>query len=95
MERHIRRDIARLALPMILALAATCAGATQSANPSPFADLLNASLEQKRGLIFYVNGQSIPGAVTRWIGQQAVEVHNQEYGRIVILLDRIDAIAGN
>jgi len=53
------------------------------------------SLKEKKGLTFYVNGQTIAGAVTRFIGEDAVEVKNREFGRIVIRLDRIDAVAAN
>jgi hypothetical protein len=59
-----------------------------------FRELLETSLKEKRGLKFYVNGETIGGAVTRFIGDEAVEVRNQEFSHIVIRLDRVDAIAG-
>ena len=60
-----------------------------------FRELLEMSLKEKKGLVFYVNGQTIAAAVTRFIGEDAVEVKNREFGRIIIRLDRIDAVAAN
>ena len=60
-----------------------------------FRELLEMSLKEKKGLVFYVNGQTIAGAVTRLIGEDAVEVKNREFGRIIIRLDRIDVVAAN
>ena len=42
--------------------------------------------------MFYVKGQTIPGIVVK-IGADIVEVRNQTYGRIIIRLDIIDAVA--
>ena len=60
-----------------------------------FQELFAQSQKDKRGLTFYVKGQSIPGVVTRVIGNEAVEVRNQTHGRIVIRIDSIDAVAAN
>lgn len=60
-----------------------------------YQDLFALSQKEKRGLTFYVRGQAIPGIVTRVIGAEAVEVRNQTHGRIIIRLDRIDALAIN
>lgn len=56
--------------------------------------LLEKSMTEKKGLMFHVHGQAIGGGVVA-IGSDAVVVRNQEYGRIVIKLDAIDAVAGN
>src|SRR5688572_10294301 len=48
-----------------------------------FQELFAASQKDKKGLTFYVKGQSIPGVVTK-VGGDAVEVRNQTHGRIVI-----------
>ena len=69
---------------------ASATGASQT-----YQDLLALSQKEKRGLTFYVRGQAIPGIVTRVIGAEAVEVRNQTHGRIIIRLDRIDALAIN
>jgi len=59
---------------------------------NPFQELLDFSLANKRGLTFYLNGQSVGGYVTK-IVDAAVEVRNQEHDRVVLLLDRIDGVA--
>ena len=56
--------------------------------------LLEKSMTEKKGLMFHVNGQAIGGGVVA-LSSDAVIVRNQEYGRIVIRLDSIDAVAGN
>ena len=63
--------------------------------PQPFQELFDYSLKEKKGLTFYVQGQTIPGVVTKMIGDDAVEVRNQTSGRIIIRLDRIDAVGTN
>ncbi|MCC6490903.1 MAG: hypothetical protein IT364_25675 [Candidatus Hydrogenedentes bacterium] len=59
---------------------------------SLFQELLEASLASKRGLTFYLNGQTVVGYVTK-IGERTVEVRNQQYDRVILLLDRIDGVA--
>ena len=70
-------------------------GAPRAEVVQAYQELFTASQKEKRGLTFHVNGQSIPGVVTRVIGSEAVEVRNQSHGRIVIRIDRIDAVAAN
>ena len=55
---------------------------------------LESSRETKRGLVFYVGGQSVAGRVIE-ILPDAVVVSNQEFSRIVLKLDRIDGVAAN
>ena len=43
--------------------------------------------------MLYVNGQTIGGGVTRIEPGQWVELRNQTYGKIIVRIDRIDAIA--
>ena len=61
----------------------------------PFQELFDYSLKEKKGLTFYVQGQTIPGVVTKMIGDDAVEVRNQTSSRLIIRLDRIDAVGTN
>ena len=61
--------------------------------PAAYRELMQQSLEQKFGLEFYVKGQMIPGVVTRLGDDGVVEARNQSRDRIIIRLDRIDAIA--
>ncbi|MBM4255558.1 MAG: hypothetical protein FJ147_06630 [Deltaproteobacteria bacterium] len=60
-----------------------------------FQELLDYSLKEKKGLTFYVHGQTIAGVVTKIISEEAVEVRNQTSSRIIIRLDRVDAVAAN
>ena len=73
--------------------AAPLIGAEPAANQS-IRELLEKSEKERKGLMFYVKGQAIGGAVTK-IGPDYVEVKNQTYSRIIIRLDSIDAVAQN
>ena len=79
-----------------LALNATIPALTaaQSSASQSFRELLDRSEKERKGLMFYIKGQSIPGVVVK-IGTETVEVRNQTYGRIIIRLDSIDAVAIN
>ena len=82
-------------------LALGCASVhAQTPGPRPeviqaYQELFAASQKDKKGLTFFVKGQSIPGVVTKVIGTDAVEVRNQTHGRIIIRIDQIDAVAAN
>lgn len=58
-----------------------------------FKDLLELSQKERRGLTFFVKGQTIAGGVTQIIGTEAIEIRSQMYSRAVILIESIDAIA--
>ena len=60
-----------------------------------YQDLFATSQKEKKGLMFYVRGQQIGGGVVRVIGSDAVEIRNNTFGRIIIRLDQIDAVAIN
>lgn len=53
---------------------------------------LEESLQNKKGLTFYVNGNTVNGYVVRIIDDSAVEVRNQTSSKMLILLNRLDAI---
>ena len=72
--------------------APACAGGNSKAI-AQFKELLQESLAKKFGLQFYLQGQVIPGIVTKITDDNVVEVKNQEHERIMIRLDRVDAIA--
>lgn len=63
--------------------------------PASFVELLRISQEQKKGLTFYIEGQTIGGLVVKAAGDGTVEVRNQECGRILIKLEDVSAIAMN
>ncbi len=67
----------------------------EGAAPASVAKLLKVSQAEKKGLTFFVNGEAIPGIVTQASGDGTVEVRNQEFGKILIRLDRVDAVAMN
>lgn len=67
--------------------------APEGSAPASFVELLKASQRDKKGLTFHVGGQTIGGLVVKAPGDGTVEVRNQEFGRIVIRLDRVDAVA--
>jgi hypothetical protein len=80
----------RTTLKLIVAAAAAVpaiGGAT-----SMFRSILEASQNDKKGLMLWVKGQSIPGIVVK-IDAESVELRSREYGRIVVRLDSLDAAA--
>jgi len=72
---------------------ATLTGAMAAEPTKGLEGALSAAMESKRGILVYVNGQSIGGAVTHVEPGQYIELRNQEYGRIVVRWDRIDGVA--
>ena len=78
-------------------LALLLAGAAMSALAAEplkgLEDAFNAAIASKRGVTLYVNGQTIGGAITKIEPGQWVELRNQEFGKIVVRWERIDAIA--
>ena len=77
-----------------LALAALGMAALAQAASDPFEEVLQASLTDRKGVMVYLDGQAIPGRVTK-LGPETVELSSQEFRRIVVRRDRIDAVAGN
>ena len=57
-----------------------------------FRELLLASQKEQKGVQIYFNGQMIAVVVTA-VGLEFVEGKNRENGRILIRLDKIDAMA--
>jgi len=56
------------------------------------ASILQASLQNKKGVTLYVKGQIIAMLVTA-LGNHQVEGRSQQFGRIVVKIDSIDAAA--
>ncbi len=54
---------------------------------------LEESLQSKKGLTFYINGNTVNGYVVRIIDDEAVEVRNQISSKVLVLLSRLDAVA--
>ena len=75
-------------------MAPSWAQAAASAEPlRSIETLLAAAQQDKKGVTVHVNGQTIGGAVVRIEPGQWVELRNQQFGRIVLRLDRVDALA--
>jgi len=62
-------------------------------SPAAVEEILNQSLSQKKGMTIYIDGQVINGIFVKRIDGNTIEVRNQTYSRIIIRVDRIDAIA--
>jgi hypothetical protein len=75
------------------ALAAPGLACSQEIGMNPFEELFEVSRTEKKGLTFYVGGQTIAGIVLRVNASQTVEVRNQTHSRVIIRLDRVDAVA--
>jgi hypothetical protein len=56
-------------------------------------EVLNQSLTQKKGMAIHIGGQIINAIFVKRIDANTIEVKNQSYGRILIRMDRVDAIA--
>ena len=51
------------------------------------------SLAKKKGLTFYINGNTVNGYVIRVIDDETVEVTNQTSTKVLVNLTRLDAVA--
>jgi hypothetical protein len=80
----------RTSLKLIVAVAAAVPAI--GGTTSMFRSILEASQNDKKGLMLWVKGQSIPGIVVK-IDAETVELRSREYGRIVVRLDSLDAAA--
>ena len=58
-----------------------------------YEELFNRSLTQKKGLSVYVGGQVVVGVFVKRIDANTVELRSQQFARIIVRLDRVDAIA--
>jgi hypothetical protein len=76
---------------MMVAAAAAAVPAIGGNTPM-FRSILEASQTEKKGLMLYVKGQAIPGLVVK-IDPESVELRSREFGRIVVRIDSIDAVA--
>ena len=61
-------------------------------NPTNFQQMFEISRSEKKGLVLFVQGQTIPGLVTAY-SDELVELRSQQYDRIVVRIERIDAMA--
>jgi len=59
-----------------------------------FQEMFDHSKTANKGLALFVQGQTVAGLVTSYT-DEAVEMRSREYARIVVRIDRIDAIAAS
>jgi hypothetical protein len=76
----------------VLAAALGATGTLIGKDNDAMRELLEISLSEKKGVMLYMKGQSIPGTVTK-ITSDTVELRNREYSRIVVRIESIDAVA--
>lgn len=58
-----------------------------------YRELFEASQSEKRGLMIFIGGQTVAGLIVKIIGTEAVEMRSQQYSRIVVSIESIDAVA--
>ncbi len=95
MKRSIIASLLTITLIVLLGAASPSANSSQGGTNQVFQELIDQSLKDKKGLTFFIKGQTIGGAVTKQIGPEIVEVRNQTYSRVIIRLDQVDAVAIN
>ena len=95
MTTAFRRSLARRAgvAALLASLGALPAAAMAADVNKGIEQALAAAQESKKGIMVYAGGQAIGGGVVKIEAGQWVELRSQQYGRIVIRLDRIDGIA--
>lgn len=57
-----------------------------------FQTLFEKSMNEKKGITVFFDGQSVPGIVTE-IGPNAIEMKSQNYSTIVVLISTISGVA--
>ena len=62
---------------------------------NPFSELIEWSAKEKRGLMLFVNGQTVAGVVVKIGEDGTIELKSQTYSRIIVRLDSVDAIAAS
>lgn len=83
--------LAMLAAALIPALAVPPAFADAADNA--IVQALENSQRDKKGVTIYVDSHTLSGGVIRLEGQEWVELRNQQWGRIVVRISRISAVA--
>lgn len=78
---------------LVLAQSSFAQSGTAALAPAAVEEVLNISLTQKKGMTIYIGGQVINGIFVKRLDANTIEVRNQTFGRIIIRVDRIDAIA--
>lgn len=94
MKHTLTVRLLALSLGIFVMNANTLAQSTNNALASAVVEeVLNQSLTQKKGVAIYLGGQVINAIFVKRIDANTIEVKNQTFGRIIIRMDRVDAIA--
>lgn len=83
----------RFALVLIACSALTWSLAQAAEPQRGIEQALATAQQEKKGVTLTVGGQTVAGGVVRIEPGQWVEMRSQQYGRIVVRMDRIDAVA--
>lgn len=85
----------RLLRPALLALSLAWASPQVLADEADQAlvEVLESSLKDKKSVTLYVHGQALAGRVQRLVGKDLVELASRDLGRVVVRVERIDAVA--
>lgn len=93
MNRTYAARLLALSLGIFAMTDSTLAQSTSAFSAAAMDDVFNQSLSQKKGLSIYIGGQVINAIFVKRIDGNTIEVRNQTFGRIIIRVDRIDAVA--
>jgi hypothetical protein len=84
--------VAALAIAAALLAPALAQEKPKASSSSPFQELFDQSMKEKKGLTLYLEGQVLGGAVTK-VGAETVELRSQEFSKIVVRIEEIQAAA--
>jgi hypothetical protein len=90
--RFAKVAVLAVALTLAVALLAPALAQEKPKAGSVFQDLFDQSMKEKKGLTLYVEGQVLGGAVTK-VGPETVELRSQEFSKIVVRIEDIEAAA--
>jgi hypothetical protein len=91
--KHITTRLLVLCMSWLVMAQPSLAQSASGLGQAAVEEILNQSLTQKKGMSIYIGGQVINAIFVKRIDANTIEVRNQTFGRIIIRLDRIDAIA--
>lgn len=79
----------------LLAMSIATSGVFAAAADDAIIDKLETALRDKKSVTVYIDGHALGGRVVRIIEKDAVELGSYELGKILVRINRINAVAGN
>jgi hypothetical protein len=76
-----------------LALAGTGRLKGDTTGMSYYQEIFAQSMNDKKGITVYAGGAAIVGVVVKINGGDTIEMRNREVSRIIVRVDRIDAVS--